>query len=323
MFEDLIMNVSIIICTHNRASLLKDVLESLRHMNVPEDCNVEIIVVNNACTDNSPSIVDAFSKDSKNFSVKILFEPRLGKTYALNKGIKNASGAILALMDDDHIISKGYMHAVSKAVKENPSYNLYCGKIIPNWDGTEPKWVHDNSKYPVRPFPIPYFDLGDVTIEVKPEKGMFIPGAGNLFIKKTVFQKIGPFSEQLGPKGHDLSGGEDIEFIKRVLNKGDRLLYVPEALQYHQVDKSKLTLSYVTKKAYFRSMAAYQFAETNTSLHICNIPIYLIRQAFSRLIRALFAINKDARRYYLVRLSAVLGEIQGRRKSNALRILKI
>ena len=87
---------------------------------------------------------------------------------------------------------------------------------------------------------------------------MFIPGAGNLVIKRSVFKNIGLFSEEFGPKGHNLQGGEDLEFIRRALKHGERLMYIPEILQYHQVDKNKLTLNYLIKKAYYRSMAAYQ-----------------------------------------------------------------
>ena len=306
------MDVSLIICTHNRANILKDALSSLDHVDVPEEMNMELLVVNNAGTDNTSAVIDEYRANNKRFIVKGLFESKIGKTYALNRAIKDANGEILAFIDDDHIVSKGYLGAIFQSVKEHPSYNLFCGRILPNWDGTEPPWVHDNVKYPIRPFPIPCFDLGEKINEVNPDKGSFIPGAGNLIIRKTVFGNIGLFSEDLGPKGHNLTGGEDIELVNRAIKKGERLLYVPEILQYHQIDKLKLTMTYVVRKAYYRSIAAYQFSNSNQNGHV---PLYLFRQAFNRLIRALFTFNEDARRYYLVRLAASIGEIQGRRKS--------
>lgn len=250
----------------------------------------------------------------------MLFESRLGKTYALNNAIKNANGEILAFVDDDHIVSKEYLEAVCKATSENVFYNIFCGRLLPNWDGTEPKWVHDNTEYPIRPFPFPFFDLGKTMVEIRPEKGMFLPQGGNLIIRKSVFQKIGLFSKRLGPKGHNLSGGEDIEFIKRALKNGERLLYIPEILQLHYIDRFRLTLPYLMKKAYYRSMIASQLSEVVTTQHGRHIPPYLYRQIFSRLIRAFFAIRHDARRYYLIRLSATLGEIQGLRKISNIQI---
>ncbi len=309
-------NISIVICTHNRARLLAGALRSLEDMRVPEDCKVEVLLINNASTDDTSSIIDNFDKDSKTFAVKAMFEPKLGKTYALNTAINHASGDILAFVDDDHIISKGYLEAVCKATSENPSFNIFCGRLLPNWDGTEPEWVHDNSEYPIRPFPFPFFDLGDTMVEIRPEKGMFLPQGGNLIIRKSVFKKIGLFSKRLGPKGHNLSGGEDFDFVKRALKNGGRLLYIPEILQLHYVDRFRLTLPYLMKKAYFRSMIASQLSDLSTTPHASHIPTYLYKQVFIRLIRALFAICQNARRYYLVKLAATLGEIQGIKKKH-------
>ncbi len=294
---------------------MKDALKSLFEIEMPEGSNAELIVVDNASTDNTNTVIQGFSDNGK-IPLKNLFEPKLGKTHALNKAINNASGDVLAFIDDDHIVGKGYLNAIYKTEKENPTYNLFCGRILPNWDGTEPQWVHDNTIYPIRPSPIPCFDLGDTRAEITIErKGVFMPGAGNLIIRKNIFQWFGYFSEQLGPRGHNLAGGEDIEFIERALKKGERLLYIPEALQYHQIDKSRLTLFYLIQKAYYRSIAAYAFSETNAKYLIGHIPAYLFRQALSRFVRALFAKNQNARRFYLVRLAATLGEMRARRKS--------
>lgn len=303
------MDISIIICTHNRASLLRDVLTSLESIRVPEDCAVEVVIADNASSDDTATVINEF-RGTTRLRVRHLFEARLGKTHALNAAIPVAAGDVLAFIDDDHIEPEGYLEAVSRAVRENPSFSLFCGRIQPNWDGSEPAWVHDDTVYPIRPFPIPNFDLGTDTAEVDPGKGMFIPGAGNLVVRKSVFARVGLFSEALGPKGHNLAGGEDIEFVKRALRCGERLLYVPQILQYHQVERSKLELSHLIKKAYLRSMAAYRFFESCSN---GRVPSYLYGQVLKRAAKAVFTFNRNARRYYLVRLAAVLGEIRGRR----------
>lgn len=303
-----IMDVSVVICTHNRARLLRDVLVSLEQISLPAGCRAEVVVVDNAGSDDTPAVITEF-QDATQFRIKHLFEARIGKTHALNAAIPAAAGEVLAFIDDDHIVHEGYLEAVCRAARENPAFSLFCGRILPNWDGSEPAWVHDDTVYPIRPFPIPHFDLGSETVEVEPEKGMFIPGAGNLAVRKSVFEKVGLFSEVLGPKGHNLAGGEDIEFVKRALRGGERLLYVPEILQYHQVERSKLEFSYLVKKAYLRSMASYNFSGSGAS---GGVPAYLYGQVLERAAKAVFTLNQDARRYYLVRLAAVLGEIRGR-----------
>lgn len=305
--------VSVIICTHNRAQLLTDALASLKKMKQPLDCAVEVIVVDNASTDNTSGVISEFSENSGAFSFNALSEPRLGKTYALNAAINNAGPEVLVFTDDDHIVSSNFLEEINKALSENPDINIFCGRVLPNWDGTEPEWIHDNKKYPIRPFPIPNFDLGGKKKIIESGRDSFIPGAGNLILRKGLFKRVEYFSEQIGPRGHNLRGGEDIEFLQRALKTGERILYVPEILQYHQVDSSKLTLAYLVKKAYMRSMALSQFSE-NCQNNSGGVPAYLYKQAFSRFFRLLFAISRDARRYYMVRLAAALGEIQGLRK---------
>jgi glycosyltransferase involved in cell wall biosynthesis len=305
------MNISIIICTYNRAHLLKNAIRSLFDMEIPEGCDVELVVVNNASTDNTKSVIDNFLKN-ENFRVKVLFEPKLGKSFALNTAINNASGDILALVDDDHIASQGYLKTIYKAIKEYPSYNIFCGRILPNWDGTEPDWVHDNKVYPIRPFPVPYFDLGSKDIDVT--LSSFLPGAGNLVLYRRLFEQIGNFSIELGPVGHNLRGGEDTDFVLRALEKGERILFIPEMIQYHFVDPVRLKLGYLLKNAYLRSMVARSLREKPGVKLLGSVPLYMIRKAAEHLFKSLLTFKSRRRRFFLVRFAATLGEIQGCRK---------
>lgn len=306
--------ISIIICTHNRATLLQDTLRSLLKMNVPVNGRIELLIVDNASTDNTRSVIDSVFKEGQKFDVRTLFEPALGKTHALNNALSNASGDILVFIDDDHIVTEDFIIAINQAVREFPDFTLFCGRLLPNWDGSEPQWLHDNEVYPIRPYPFPYYDQGDKIIEIKLDDSLFLPQGGNLVIRKTVIQKIGLFSEELGPKGHNLGGGEDMEFIRRALHYGERLLFVPRVLQYHQVHGARLTLPYLVKKAYQRSKSAYQFLHMDKPDISGRVPNYLFAEAFRRVMKAVFSLSGNARRYYIVRSAAVMGEIAGRRK---------
>jgi len=261
--------------------------------------------------------METFRKETRTFQVIQLHEARLGKSFALNKGISAATGDLLAFIDDDHIVSDTYLTSVVKAVKEHDGFNILCGRVLPNWDGSEPQWVHDDFKYPIRPYPIPKFDLGEWPLEIEEDK-TFIPGSGNLIVRKDVFERVGLFSKELGPKGHNLRGGEDIEFVRRALRKGEKILYVPHIVQLHQVFPENLRIQYLVKKAYHRSTAAYQFSErAHFGEGTVRVPFYLFRQAMTRLFRATLSFNANARRYYLVKFAATLGEINGRWKSSA------
>jgi glycosyltransferase involved in cell wall biosynthesis len=310
------MFISIIVCTHNRASVLKAALQSLKKVKIPEGFAVELILADNASSDGTSLLIETFRKETDKFQIQHMYEENLGKSFALNKGIRAAAGDWLAFIDDDHIVSDSYLIEVCSAIKHHKNYGIFCGRVLPNWDGSEPQWVHDDNRYPIRPYPIPRFDLGEKALEIKEDKN-FLPGSGNLVVKKEVFERVGIFSQELGPKGHNLNGGEDIEFVRRALKKGEGILYVPHIVQNHQVFSENLRLPYIVRKAYLRSIAAYRFSGEHLSGNNKHgIPGYLLRQAITRLLKAAVSLNPNARRYYLVRFAATLGEINGRKKAS-------
>ncbi len=211
------------------------------------------------------------------------------------------------MVDDDHRVDYTFFVAVENALEQYRAADFYCGKILPDWTGSEPKWVHDTSKYRVYPLSVPQFDLGDNPLVVTSD--IAHPGGGNLVIKRYLFGRVGLFSSTLGPVGHNLEGAEDIEWVKRAYKKGAYLQYCPAIIQHHYVDNERITLSYILKKAYARSSSAVRVNETNIRYFL--FPRYLLRKTLRYLFLFLFSTKNSARRFYLVRLAASLGEIKG------------
>jgi GT2 family glycosyltransferase len=306
------MDIEIIICTHNRAQLLRKTLASLGRVTIPQQCELRVVVVDNGSTDETAEMVAHDFRTVGRARTKLVREPRLGKSYAINKGVQETSGDILVFVDDDHRVSEGFLDAVVRCVEQEPTYRCYCGRILPDWDGTEPRWVHDQERYPIRPFPIPTYDLGERHVDVK--EGRFLPGAGNLIIRRQLFDQTGGFDVALGPVGHNLHGGEDIDFVLRLLRTGEPIRYIPDAIQYHYVDHARLVLKYLLKKAYLRSLASRRLVGIPDGRRFGPIPSYLLRQVGERLMKAIFTFDGNRRRHYLVRVAAGLGEIEGCRR---------
>lgn len=93
------LQISIIICTCNRARHLLETVQSLDQVHVPHDMAVELIVVDNASTDETDDVVKGLSL--ANMTVRYHHEPRIGKGNAYNTGIAVAAGEILLWTDDD------------------------------------------------------------------------------------------------------------------------------------------------------------------------------------------------------------------------------
>src|SRR5580692_3150369 len=94
------MDVTVIICSHNRCQDLAKVLESIGASKLPNSLCWEVLVVDNNSNDRTREVAQGFSgRDPEHF--RYLFEPNQGKSYALNSGLQEARGSILAFVDDD------------------------------------------------------------------------------------------------------------------------------------------------------------------------------------------------------------------------------
>jgi GT2 family glycosyltransferase len=309
-----VRSVTIFICTHNRAELLERTLASLNAATRPQDWAVEILVVANACTDATHAFLENYVRQQTGSDGRLplrwVVESAPGKSNALNHGMPLVTSDLVAFVDDDHRVDRSYLFHVCKAAEDYPEADIFCGRILPDWEGTEPEWVHDAGPYRIYPLPVPRFDQGDAPRRLTPD--IATPGGGNLFLRSEWLAKTGPFVVDMGPVGHDLEGGEDLEWVLRAQNLGARLQYVPQVVQYHYVDARRLTLPYLMKKAYVRTASTTRLGNPEKP---AGVPRYLYRKLAEYLVGVLTAFGSTRRRFYLVRSAAALGEIAGHRQS--------
>lgn len=302
-------HLTVLVCTHNRAELLGRLLASLNAAQHPHDWSVDVLVAANACTDGTHVLLENYQRSAQGdgrLPLVWLEVPAPGKSHALNAAVSRLAAGWVAFVDDDHRIDPDWLVAQTRAIGQNPKADMFCGRVLQDWDGREPAWVHDTGPYRIYPLPIPKQDFGDQPRELTLEGPL--PGGGNLVVRRDWIERIGPFHTGLGPTGHDLGGAEDMEWLKRGLRLGARLIYVPQAIQYHYVDLERLRLGYLMRKAFQRS-ASVVAIESGSS----RVPLYLYRKAATYGLKSLLALRADRRRFYLVRAAAALGEIAGHR----------
>lgn len=303
----MIATLTILICTHNRVDLLERVLASLNAAQRPAGATVGIFVVANACRDNTSRFLASYTERAEVehlLPLRWVEEPTPGKSHALNRAIPLLTSPIIAFVDDDHRVDSGYLVSIGSAAQAHPEASLFCGRILPDWDGREPSWVHDTGPYRIYPLPVPRYDEGDSPKPID-LSGPF-PGGGNLFLRREVLEKAGGFSTELGPKGHDLGGGEDSDFVLRVLTAGVKLEYVPDVVQYHYVDLERFKFRYILQKSYQRSRAVSRVHHGGSA-----IPRYMWRKLADYMGAAVLSLSWPRTRFYLVRIAATLGEIRG------------
>lgn len=113
------MRISVITATYNSASTIRDTIESVLNQNYP---NVEFIVVDGASTDNTLEIVKEYgTKITKVFS-----EPDGGIYDAMNKGIRNATGDVVGILNsDDFFSSSDILQTICETFSHNNIDALY------------------------------------------------------------------------------------------------------------------------------------------------------------------------------------------------------
>lgn len=305
--------LTVLVCTHNRAVLLERTLASLHAATPPAGWQVEILVAANACTDETHAQLEREAARGRNkpgrLPVHWFAEPHPGKAFALNSAIPRVrTSDLVAFVDDDQLVDEQYLVAACEAADEWPDFSIFCGRIVPDWDGTEPAWVHDEGPYRIRPRPVPQSGWGSEPHELTSADPT--PGGGVLCLRGAVFDRVGRFSTELGPRGHDLGGSEDAAFMERAFALGERCRYVPAMLQYHYVDPERLRFSYVLRKAFHRARTQVAQRRLRT-----GIGPYQWRKLAMYALAAIFPPHPARLRFYLVHLAATLGEMAGQHGS--------
>lgn len=204
---------SIILCTRNRASRLTAALDAIVVAMKASTWPCELIVVDNGSTDQTATVLaDWISRQE--VPARSIVEPVAGLSRARNAGVRVAGGDVIIMTDDDCIMSPDYMvqvrelywqeavigGAVYKGDPEDKPVSILSDHLERNYDGRR-----------------------------KPSG--FVIGA-NMTFSRSVFDRIGPFDEQLGA-GTRFAGGEDSDFIFRAWRAGIPVKYRPQIFVHH------------------------------------------------------------------------------------------
>src|SRR5262245_139927 len=105
------MDISVVIATYNRCESLMATLRSLANLQIPAGLLWEVIIVDNNSTYETRATVEGFI-DSGQQNVRYLFEPQQGKSVALNNGVREAKGKIIAMTDDDCVVDSRWIASI-------------------------------------------------------------------------------------------------------------------------------------------------------------------------------------------------------------------
>jgi len=232
--------ISVILCTFNRCGLLREALKSIMSSVLSPPFPWEIVVVDNNSTDQTRDLVEDLSHHYDG-RLRYVFEPRQGKSHALNTGVREAAGDILAFVDDDVVVDSAWLSNLTQPLRGG-EWAGAGGRIFPAETFSPPPWLSVNGPYSLAWMVYAHFDLGD-----EPRQLDCAPFGTNMAFQKAMFDRYGGFRVDLGPTNNrDIPRfNEDTEFGRRLIAAGEHLRYEPSAIVYHRIPTERIDQTFL------------------------------------------------------------------------------
>src|SRR5581483_956105 len=292
--------LDVIIPTFNRSDLLRKTLNSLLVADVPENLSVRVTVVDNNSNDNTSGVVDEYVNISPDL-FQYVFEPKQGRSSALNAGIAATSGNLVGMIDDDEEVHTGWFARIYRAFSE-ADLDFIGGPYLPNWGAPRPDWLPSNYLGVIG-----WVDGGDTPVEFNESYPGILMG-GNAVIKRSVLETVGLYLTSISRTGGRLLAGEDEDMYKRLLAAGARGLYLPDLIIYHYIPPERLTKKYFRQWCFWRgvSRGVLDRIQPSDEAYLTGSPRWLYGRAARgtlNIARACFSRGKDLAQLFSDELS--------------------
>jgi glycosyltransferase involved in cell wall biosynthesis len=264
-----VVSITVLIATHNRSELLRRTLERLgQQAFMPGD---EIIVVDNASTDET---ADVIARMSAGFPIPLhrRYDQSDGKAPALNAAAGSARGDVLALTDDDVLVSEDWIEIIRRLFSD-ASMALVGGRVDPQWQQPAPAWleVERNGRYGPMSSPLALLHYGDAQ-----QLGRRTAVGANMAVRRSVFEQLGGFAPHLGKRRGTLLCGEDHDLSQRAISAGYRCEYRPELRVRHWVPTERTRLRYFLRWFFWSGITSAVIETTSASGSAVETPASLL-----------------------------------------------
>ena len=210
------IKVSIIILNWNGEKLLQECLDSVYKNNLQ---NTEIILVDNASTDNSIGLV------KQNFpEIKIIRNKKnYGYAKGNNIGIKNARGKYIVILNNDVIVEEDWLEKLVNAADTNDSTGIFGSKQMFYHNKNE---IDSLGGFLKKDGP---HNINNSTPWTNPDKNreVFSVAGAAMLLKRKMLQEVGLFDPMY------FLYYEDFDLCWRARLLGWKCYYVSSAVIYH------------------------------------------------------------------------------------------
>ncbi|MBC6980269.1 glycosyltransferase [Caulobacter sp. 17J80-11] len=228
------VSLQVVVCTYNRAQHLDATLAALSHQR-EAPIPWSVLVVDNASTDDTPAVVDAWR--GRVPGLRRVLESEPGLTSARRRGAREAYADWIAFVDDDNLLAPDWIAQAAAAIAAHPEAGGFGGKIVLDFEAPPPAFLKGFG------FCFAEQDHGEVPCEVDN-----LAGAGML-LRRAALEACGWTRQPLlaDRSGAQLISGGDVEISQRVRGAGYALWYAPGCVLRHQIPASRMTRSYLLR----------------------------------------------------------------------------
>lgn len=257
------LRISVLIATADRPGLLEDCLKCLRASTFED---AEVLILDQSRAPSPPPSLEVSAGGAR---VRHIICPRRGKSAALNIGISEARGSLLAFTDDDCRVAPDWLEVMAAATNGGNQCVL-TGRVLAGETEGEAAAAAPSLR-----------DDAAERIYRRPASKDVLFG-NNMAIPAEILRRVGPFDEALGP-GTSAPAAEDNDLGYRLLKAGIPIRYLPAMVVVHRSWRGEreqvgLYLGYgVGQGAFYRK-------------HVGNRDLHML----GRMARSLWSAGRDA-----------------------------
>jgi succinoglycan biosynthesis protein ExoM len=226
-------HISVCVCTFKRGELLSQLLEQLDNQRTEELFTYSVVVADNDFAQSARQVVAAFSSKSQ-MQVTYCCESQQNIALARNKAIENAAGDFIAFIDDDEFPTNDWLCNLFKACGRF-GVDGVLGPVKPHFETDPPGWAIKGK----------FFERINHATGFK--MSWSESRTGNVLFKRSILEGVDtPFRSKFD------TAGEDVDFFRRMVEKGCSFVWCDEAVVYEVVPANRCTRKYLLKRALLR-----------------------------------------------------------------------
>ena len=231
---------SIIVPIYNRSDEIVDLIRSFNAQTFSR-VRFEVLLVDDGSTDNTAVVVNELIRSSS-FRIRFYRRDHEGPGPARNFGMSQAEGEYFLFIDSDCIADKDWLTRLSEAIDtENPDAFGGPDSVLDSFSPLQKAIDFAMTSF---------LTTGGMRGHSKKKLAKFYPRSFNMGIHHKIYETLGG----MGTLRH----GQDLEFSRRIVASGAKVISIPGAIVYH---KRRTSL-----RKFFRQIFNWGVARINLTL---------------------------------------------------------